>query len=986
VQEFSGKGAFLAAYGKEGTGEVQFKKPTRLAVNKSTGNVYVTDMANNRVEEISSTGAYVASFGTSGTGALKEPIGDAIDSQGNVWVADRGNNRIVEFSSTGTYIAAYGKEGTGELQFKAPDGIAFSGENVYVTDSANHRVEEITNKGVYVREIGFEGSGSGEFYTPEGIAADAAGNLYVSDLNANHIEEFSPTGAFKATYGSQGTSEGHFEHPIGLAVDPAGDMYVVDNGNSRIQLWDNNQQAAHDTKTIYYSPGTEAGVEACENRPQWAGLACRTEPVAQPSDSSAEPKGEELPRLPVVTTEYNMWYESVKTTEAFGAKTRTKTTSYEAERPLQQTIEAGAGKPVPAVSYKYSSTLGALLEQTSEGRTTSRQLNTLGQLESYTDAEGNATTYSYDQYGRPVEVDDDASKLDHMEARVRLHYEETTGNISELEDLGGEGTHEGKGVGAFKATYGPEGEITSETYPNAMTAVYGYNSIGEGTSLAYTKNNHCTGSECEWFKDSLTPSIHGETLSQESSLAKDLYRMEQPGRLAEVKETPTGQDCTARIYGTNEEGDRTSLTTRTSPTGECTATEGGEVQRHTYDEANRLTDEGVQYEPLGNVAKLPAVDAGGHALETEYYADGLAQSQTQGETTNTYLLDPEGRTRATETTVKLTTSTTVAHYPGPGGSTPSWTYNQTTGSWTRNITSFGGLAAVEESGKQAVLQLRDLQGNIIGTASLSETEGKPSTLERSTEYGVPTTEKPADKYSWLGTLGITPSLPSGAVVQDGATYVPQLGTPLQTATTPEPAVVNTVTPFTITVTPFTPAAYIEAQSKTEEGGTPSGNLPEPGGEQTDCTGMKACVASNKRSVKCYSKTYIGEKGGWVWAHAYGWCSGKKMPRASYLQACLILEEYNDIIGAESSPYCGYAVDGEEDPNQLYATVHVECGGSEIIYRAGLIFWIPGWEKVERKFAAHGWRCGETVAEATYNFFWALAEEFEGWRDNPPGSK
>ena len=308
IEELSSQGGFIASYGKLGSGEAQFNGPTGIAINKSTGNVYVADHWNNRVEELSSSGSYIASIGTSGSGTLKEPMGVAIDASGNVWVADRGNNRIVEYSSTGTYIAAYGKEGTGEVQFKSPDAIAFSGENLYVADSANHRIEELTTKGAYVRAWGLEGDGSGEFYTPEGITSDAAGNLYVVDVNAGHVEEFSPSGVYKATFGAEGSGEGQLTTPGGASIDAAGDLYIADSGDNRIEKWDNNEQAAHDTKTIYYTAKEEATVAACRNHPEWADLPCQIEPVAQPDHG--------LPEVPVtIIASYNVWDEAEKTEE-----------------------------------------------------------------------------------------------------------------------------------------------------------------------------------------------------------------------------------------------------------------------------------------------------------------------------------------------------------------------------------------------------------------------------------------------------------------------------------------------------------------------------------------------------------------------------------------------------------------------------------------------------------------------------------------------
>jgi hypothetical protein len=44
--------------------------------------------------------------------------------------------------------------------------------------------------------------------------------------------------------------------------------------------------------------------------------------------------------------------------------------------------------------------------------------------------------------------------------------------------------------------------------------------------------------------------------------------------------------------------------------------------------------------------------------------------------------------------------------------------------WTRDIQGFSGLVAIQAKGEAPVLELVDLQGDMIGTASISETESK----------------------------------------------------------------------------------------------------------------------------------------------------------------------------------------------------------------------------------------------------------------------
>ena len=57
IVEFSSTGSYIAAYGKEGSGEDQFKQPDDLAISGS--NVYVADSANHRIEELTEQGTYV---------------------------------------------------------------------------------------------------------------------------------------------------------------------------------------------------------------------------------------------------------------------------------------------------------------------------------------------------------------------------------------------------------------------------------------------------------------------------------------------------------------------------------------------------------------------------------------------------------------------------------------------------------------------------------------------------------------------------------------------------------------------------------------------------------------------------------------------------------------------------------------------------------------------------------------------------------------
>ena len=114
-------------------------------------------------------------WGTLG-GPLRDPYGVAVDGSGNVYVADSSNNRIQKFTSAGVFVTKWGTAGSGDGQFNGPLGVAVDGSgNVYVTDS--DRVQKFTSAGAFITTWGTYGSGDCQFDRPEGVAVDGSGNV-----------------------------------------------------------------------------------------------------------------------------------------------------------------------------------------------------------------------------------------------------------------------------------------------------------------------------------------------------------------------------------------------------------------------------------------------------------------------------------------------------------------------------------------------------------------------------------------------------------------------------------------------------------------------------------------------------------------------------------------------------------------------------------------------------------------------------------------
>jgi DNA-binding beta-propeller fold protein YncE len=102
VEEFSTAGAFIAVFGSSGTGNGQFHGLGGIASDPTKGNLYVSDINNNRVQEFSAAGAFIAAFGSggSGNGQFSGPRGVAVNASATLYVADTGNNRVQEWLGT----------------------------------------------------------------------------------------------------------------------------------------------------------------------------------------------------------------------------------------------------------------------------------------------------------------------------------------------------------------------------------------------------------------------------------------------------------------------------------------------------------------------------------------------------------------------------------------------------------------------------------------------------------------------------------------------------------------------------------------------------------------------------------------------------------------------------------------------------------------------------------------------------------------------
>ncbi len=206
-------------------------EPENIAVNESSGDLYVIDRGNGRVEKFNEGGEYLAQFNGSATAAKSfaferpegvdpDPSGIAVDSStsgsdasaGDVYVLDSGHDVIDKFTAAGVLLS----------EIKCAAGLELRG--VAVDQSGDLWVDEGTPASAVVRkfndaepnvEIAQLPGSAGELNY--GLAVDASGNYYSGN------GKYAPEGAFEGDI--QGGTLG------AMAVDPvSGLLYTFETG------------------------------------------------------------------------------------------------------------------------------------------------------------------------------------------------------------------------------------------------------------------------------------------------------------------------------------------------------------------------------------------------------------------------------------------------------------------------------------------------------------------------------------------------------------------------------------------------------------------------------------------------------------------------------------------------------------------------------------------------------------------------------------
>ena len=242
----------------------ELNNPCGIAIHYKTGNVYIANTDNHRVQVFSCNGDYLFMFSEKMNG----PIGICV-SQNKVFVTQYNTHRINMYELEGKLIKSVGSYGNGEVQFNNPRCLDVSDRtnNIYVCDCDNDRIQILTEELKYHSMLGMDllrrpldvkvtrdrvlvldnsdpcmfvfdsdhvltnrlitrGVGK-QTSNPHCFDIDREYNIIMSDCDYHCVYVFNQEGEQIHKFGKEGQAIGEFYEPLRIALDNTGRIIVV---------------------------------------------------------------------------------------------------------------------------------------------------------------------------------------------------------------------------------------------------------------------------------------------------------------------------------------------------------------------------------------------------------------------------------------------------------------------------------------------------------------------------------------------------------------------------------------------------------------------------------------------------------------------------------------------------------------------------------------------------------------------------------------
>ncbi|MFD2245719.1 DUF7619 domain-containing protein [Pontibacter ruber] len=288
VVKYSPSGERLLKFGKDTNDTLSMKHPWKLAVDKVTGQVCITDIltwgyyvysAEGELLRVMSHKSGIPSLSGSKYSIAVMPDGESIviadkreegnsqitmysklggeglyewgsmwqnmdltlDQEGNVYLLDF-VGKINKFNAQNEYVKTLGDKGI-DTFIPAPRAITtdifnniYALSNPYFSKQPSS-VYKLSPEGNILKKYTDFGS-TGNNHKLTDLAVDASGNIYVTDYTGGLVHKISPDGKYSGTVGAPGKGTGKVWLPMAVAVDRLGIVHVLDYNGGRVQQFD----------------------------------------------------------------------------------------------------------------------------------------------------------------------------------------------------------------------------------------------------------------------------------------------------------------------------------------------------------------------------------------------------------------------------------------------------------------------------------------------------------------------------------------------------------------------------------------------------------------------------------------------------------------------------------------------------------------------------------------------------------------------------